>query len=84
MAVAFGSQPIIASMSNFGRKIIAPPESSITFEATKRPWVWKIGSACNSLSASVKRQTSVRTRAFDRRLPWLSIAPFERPVVPEV
>ena len=73
-----------SAVSNAGRKSIAPPVSSATLVATKRPWVWKIGSACSSTSASVKRQYSASTSAFDSRFSWLSIAPFDRPVVPEV
>jgi hypothetical protein len=72
------------SRSNFGRKIIDPPARSVMFVATNSPWVWKIGSACNRTSLPVKRQVSARTSALDRRLPCVSIAPFERPVVPEV
>ena len=35
-------------------------------------------------SASVKRQYSASTSAFDQRFRWVSMAPFERPVVPDV
>ena len=38
------------SGSNPGRKIIAPPVRSDRLEATKRPWVWKIGRAWSSTS----------------------------------
>ena len=56
----------------------------MTLVATKRPWVWKIGSAWISTSSAVKRQASISARVFETRLPWVSIAPLERPVVPEV
>jgi hypothetical protein len=82
--VACGSQPITASASNRGRRIIAPPAVSVTLIATNSPCEWKIGSACRSTSASVNRHVSVSARAFDRRFPCVSIAPFDRPVVPEV
>src|SRR5271166_3999949 len=35
-----------------------------------------------SLSAAVKRQQSIKVSAFDARFSCVSIAPFERPVVP--
>ena len=56
--------------SNLGRKIIDAPENSVTLVATKSPWVWKIGSAWISTSSAVKRQVSIRARAFETRLPW--------------
>ncbi len=48
----------------------------------KQACVWKIGRACSRTSLAVKRQVSTSTRAFEARFSWLSIAPFERPVVP--
>ncbi|MNL61334.1 hypothetical protein D3C87_1852410 [compost metagenome] len=60
------------------------PDKRMTFEATNRPWVWKIGKAWISLSELSKRQYPQSVRALDRRLSWVSIAPLERPVVPEV
>ena len=54
------------------------------FSATKRPWVWKIGSAWISTSSGRKPQAACRVLTFDHRLSLVSIAPFERPVVPEV
>ena len=71
-------------MSKADRKIIEPPASAMTLEATNSPCVWKIGSACNSTSFAVKRQASTRAAAFDKRLSCVSMAPLERPVVPEV
>jgi hypothetical protein len=52
--------------------------------ATKRPWVWKSGRAWISTSSAVKPQASSSACVFDQRLSWVSIAPFDRPVVPEV
>ena len=75
---------MISSASKLGRKIIEAPAISVTLVATNRPWVWKIGSACSSRSSGVNRQTSRSISAFDARLPWLSMAPLERPVVPDV
>ena len=63
---------------------IDAPETSAILVATNRPWVWKIGSACSRRSSLVKRQTSFNVSALEARLPWLSMAPFERPVVPDV
>jgi len=65
------------------RKIIVAPAASAMLAATKRPWVWKIGSAWISRSASVKRQASRSATQFEARLPWVSTAPLDRPVVPE-
>ena len=39
IAVACGRSRRTPSASNPGRKIIAPPVSSATFDATNRPWV---------------------------------------------
>ena len=61
-----------------------PPAISVMLVATNRPWVWKIGSACSSRSSAVKRQASRSVAALEARLPWLSMAPLDRPVVPEV
>ena len=60
------------------------PASSVMLVATKRPCVWKIGSAWSKASAAVKRQIAVSALALDLRFSWVSIAPLERPVVPEV
>ena len=60
------------------------PAVSVTLIATNSPWLWKIGRAWSKRSSAVKRQTSLSVTALDSRLPWLSIAPLERPVVPEV
>ena len=67
-----------------GKKIIAAPDISTVLVATNRPWVWNTGSAWISTSSGVKRQYSTSVSAFDDRLSWVSIAPFERPVVPDV
>ena len=75
---------MISSASKRGRKISELPAISVTLVATNRPWVWKIGRACSSRSSAVKRQASRSAWAFEARLPWLSMAPLERPVVPEV
>ncbi len=74
----------MSARSKRGRKISEPPAISVMLVATNRPWVWKIGSACSSRSSAVNRQVSRRASAFEARLPWLSMAPLERPVVPEV
>ena len=58
--------------------------ASIVLVATKRPWVWKIGSAWISTSSSVKRQSLGQRPGVREQVAWVSIAPFERPVVPEV
>ena len=65
-------------------KIIVAPDKSATLAAAKRPWAWKTGSAWISRSSEVKRQQSIRVSAFDDRFLWVSIAPLERPVVPDV
>jgi hypothetical protein len=60
------------------------PAISVTLVATNSPCAWKIGSAWMSTSSSVKRHVATSASALALRLPWLSIAPFERPVVPDV
>ena len=61
-----------------------PPLASTVLVATNRPCVWNTGRAWISTSSAVKRQKSTRVRAFEARLSWVSMAPLERPVVPEV
>ena len=59
------------------------PAISATLTATNSPWVWKTGKAWIRRSAPVTA-TSTSVSAFDDRFSWVSIAPLERPVVPEV
>ena len=66
------------------RRSSTTPAISVTLVATNSPWVWKIGRAWSRTSSPVNRQTSASVRALDARLSWLSMAPLERPVVPEV
>jgi hypothetical protein len=70
--------------SNFGSNSIGLPLRSAQCVATKRPCTWKVGSMCSSTSPGRKPQYSCSTSALAARLRWVSIAPFERPVVPEV
>jgi hypothetical protein len=84
ITVALGRRRTISSLSKRGRKMSEPPAARVTLVATNRPWVWKIGSAWSSRSSAVKRHASRKVSAFEARLPWLSMAPLERPVVPEV
>jgi len=70
--------------SNLGRNSIEAPASITVWVATNRPWTWKIGSAWISTSSAVNRHAATRPSAFDTRFAWLSMAPLERPVVPEV
>ena len=83
-AVARPSASSTAAASKPGWKIIDPPDSSTTLVATNRPCVWKMGRACTSTSSAVNRQHSTSASAFERRLSWVSMAPLERPVVPDV
>lgn len=46
--------------------------------------MWKSGSVSSRRSCSVQRQARVTAALFAMRLAWVSIAPLERPVVPEV
>jgi hypothetical protein len=75
---------MISPASKAGRKIIDPPASKVTLVATNRPWVWKMGRAWSSRSRAVNRHASRNVSALEARLPWVSIAPLERPVVPDV
>jgi hypothetical protein len=84
MAVACGNAANTASESNFGRKIIDDLDNMTVLIATKRPCVWKIGNACSSTSPALNCQISTNASAFERRFSCVIIAPFERPVVPEV
>ena len=76
--------PATASASYRGRYSIEAPLPSTQFTATNSPWAWNMGSACRRTSRGEKSHASTRATAFVARLPWLSIAPFGRPVVPLV
>ena len=71
--------------SNFAWKRIAVPFISTQWQATKRPCTWKSGSMCTStsLGAEAPRRDAAPS-ALEARLRCVIIAPFERPVVPEV
>ena len=84
MVVARGMKRKISSGSNLGMKIIDAPDSKIRFVATNSPCVWKIGSACSSTSFAVNFHVVSSAWALEARLSCVSIAPFERPVVPDV
>jgi hypothetical protein len=58
--------------------------SSAPCDATNSRARGKIGSACSSTSPGTQPQYDFSVRAFASRLPWLSIAPLLRPVVPLV
>ena len=82
--MARGIASSTASGSNRGSRISEAPEARTTLVATNSPWVWKIGSAWISTSSLVNCQWLASVTALARRFAWESIAPFERPVVPEV
>lgn len=54
---------------------------AVTLVATKSQWVWKAGRACSSTSAAVNCQRSFNARALAIRLPRVSTAPLERPLL---
>ena len=86
--VARGSSRATVFGSKRSSQSILAPARSAPCEATKRPWTWKIGSAWTSTSppSSGERQCQYvfSVSAFESRLPWVSIAPLLRPVVPLV
>ncbi len=63
---------------------MAVPFIITQWQATKSPCTWKSGSMCTSTSPGRKPHARCRTCAFEARLRWVIIAPFERPVVPDV
>ncbi len=84
ITVASGRRSSTSSTSKRGRKITSMPLSIAQWSATNSPWTWKIGSVWSNTSSGPNRQISWSATAFDSRLACVSIAPFERPVVPEV
>ena len=60
------------------------PAIKVTLQATNKPWVWKIGSAWISRSSALKCQALARVSALEARFLCVSMAPLERPVVPDV
>jgi hypothetical protein len=84
MTVASGRLSTTAPTSNFGKKMTSLPLSIAQCSATNSPCTWKIGNVCNRTSSEPKLQMSCSAKAFDSRFECVSIAPFERPVVPDV
>ncbi len=84
ITVASGRWSSTSSTSKRGRKITGAPLSIAQCNATNSPWTWKIGNVWSNTSSGPNRQISWSATAFDSRFAWVSIAPFERPVVPEV
>ena len=70
--------------SNRSRSSTRAPASSVPFNPAPSPCTWKSGSVSSSVSSAVQCHASFSAAAIATRLPWVSIAPFERPVVPLV
>ena len=71
------------SKERWGKITLRAPRA--TQESSTQPEPWLSGAACRTGSPASKERTSARwLRTIWRRLRWLSIAPFGRPVVPEV
>ena len=79
-----GSWSSTAPTSKRGRKTMPVPLARTQFVATNKPWVWKIGRACNSTSSGRKPHTWCSAAVFDARLRCDSTAPLGLPVVPLV
>ena len=84
MAVAFGNASSTASASNLSKNRSVHPAISATLVATKSPCVWWVGNAWIRISDSLKRHRRFNAAAFAASAEWGSIAPFGRPVVPDV
>ena len=82
--LAPGSSATSRAGSKASRKITSEPLSRAQCSATNRPWTWNTGSAWSSTSPGTQPQYSCSTSPLEIRLPWVIIAPFDRPVVPEV
>ena len=63
---------------------ISPPISSGTIVVTSCAFTWKSGSTIPSTSPRPTGSSSASIQASARWLAWVSIAPFGRPVVPDV
>ena len=63
---------------------VAQPLSMAQCMATNSPCAWKMGSGCNRTSSGVNPQLSCSARPLVSRLRLVSMAPLERPVVPDV
>src|SRR5215475_11438414 len=70
--------------SNFDLNSMLDPDASTVLIAANRPCTWNRGRTWSSTTLPVNRQDRARTDAFEARLARVNIAPFDRPVVPEV
>ena len=61
-----------------------PPLSSVMSVVTLSPPMWKRGAQTRVMSSSSVSKASAALMLFQSRLPWVSMAPLGRPVVPEV
>ena len=75
---------ITCATSNAGQKRTSEPFSMAQCRATNRPWTWNTGRMCNNTSPGSNAHKRCSARPFTRSEPWVSMAPLERPVVPDV
>ena len=77
----------IVSMNSFGSNsgmIVLQPANSAQENVPRPSAMWNIGAACRKFAPGEKPTQDMVCRAFSSRLRWLSMTPFERPVVPPV
>ena len=71
--------------SNFGTGAIAEPLSSGTIIPAVAAKAWNIGKTTRKVSVpGASLRASITESALEMRLRWVSMAPFGRPVVPDV
>jgi hypothetical protein len=70
--------------SNPGSMSTAPPLSRVGRQSMLSAAVWNSGATTSAISSCLKSASTTTLSAFQVTLPWLSVAPLDPPVVPEV
>ena len=70
--------------SNFGTASTLPPLNSVGSVTWLMPTQWNSGAMHSARSVLSTSTCARKLTVFQVRLPWVSIAPLGRPVVPEV
>ena len=65
-------------------RMMSPPFWNVTSVVTLRPPMWKIGAGVSVTSFCSTSKACSALMLFHQKLPCVSMAPFGRPVVPEV
>ncbi len=84
LAWAWDNSPIVASASNELCNRTVAPAARAQVSPTCKPCIWNNGRVSSSTSSGRQAQAASRPVTVATMLLWESMAPLQRPVVPEV